>query len=277
MEKILLNDLLHIDEDSVRIKFNVYNGEEEPLERYKAAPKEINDGWFLWYNGRRYFPDIDKLAICFVSLGGDLWLLTTVKRIKNILWDVENGVGYEAEEIAAYKKYYGRIIVKYHKSSRTIVRYFDSVKDELEVVEILNSQYTGDEFPGYDNVRLSYEQLANIINRHSGGWFGALNSQKAVYLITDTSNGKLYVGSATAKNGMLWSRWSAYVANGHGGNKELIEIVNDSAKGFAYVKKNFQYTILENFNSKVDDSYILQREAWWKKVLRSKEFGYNDN
>ena len=35
--------------------------------------------------------------------------------------------------------------------------------------------------------------------------------------------------------------------------------------------------ILENFNSKVDDSYILQREAWWKKVLCSKEFGYNDN
>ena len=46
MEKILLNDLLHINEDSVRIKFNVYNGEEEPLERYKAAPEEINDKWF---------------------------------------------------------------------------------------------------------------------------------------------------------------------------------------------------------------------------------------
>ena len=76
---------------------------------------------------------------------------------------------------------------------------------------------------------------------------------------------------------MLWSRWSAYVANGHGGNKELVAIVNDVSKGFDYVKKHFQYTILENFNSKVDDSYILQREALWKKVLCSKEFGYNDN
>lgn len=279
MEKILLNDLLHIDEDLVRIKFNNYNGTDDPLDVYKVAPEQINDGWFLWYKykGRHYFPDIDKLAICLVSLGGDLWLLTTVKRIKKILPNVKDGVGYEADEIEAYKKYYGRIIVKYHRSSRTVVTFFDKVKDELEVVEILNSQYIGDEFPGYDNVRLSYDQLANVINRHSGGWFGALNNQKAVYLITDRNNGKLYVGSATADNGMLWSRWSAYIANRHGGNKELVAIVNDASKGFDYVKKNFQYTILENFNSKVDDSYILQREAWWKKVLCSKEFGYNDN
>ena len=32
MEKILLNDLLHIDEDLVRIKFNNYNGTDDPLD-----------------------------------------------------------------------------------------------------------------------------------------------------------------------------------------------------------------------------------------------------
>lgn len=277
MTKILLNDLLSISEDLVRVKLNQYNGEEDPRELYKQNPDAINNGWLLWYSNRRYFPDVGKLAICLVYLGGDSWLLTTVKRIKKILPNVKNGIGYEAEEIEQYQKYYGRVIVKYHNTNRTPVRFYEKIKNELEVVEILNSQYMGDEFPGYDNIRLSYDELANVINRHAGGWFGALNNQKAVYLITDTSNGKLYVGSATAKNGMLWSRWSDYIANGHGGNKELIEIVNDLAKGFAYVKKNFQYTILENFNSKVDDSYILQREAWWKKVLRSKEFGYNDN
>ena len=218
-----------------------------------------------------------KLAICLVYLGGNSWLLTTVKRITKILPNVKNGIGYEAEEIEQYQKYYGRVIVKYHNTNRTPVRLYEKIKNKLEVVEILNSQYMGDEFPGYDNIRLSYDELANVINRHAGGWFGALNNQKAVYLITDTSNGKLYVGSATAKNGMLWSRWSDYIANGHGGNKELIAIVNDTAKGFEYIKNNFQYTVLENFNSKVDDSYILQRESWWKKVLYSKEFGYNSN
>lgn len=277
MAKILLNDLLSINEDLVRVKLNQYNGEEDPRELYKQNPDAINNVWLLWYSNRRYFPNVGKLAICLVYIGGDSWLLTTVKRITKILPNVKNGIGYEAEEIEQYQKYYGRVIVKYHNTNRTPVRLYEKIKNKLEVVEILNSQYMGDEFPGYDNIRLSYDELSNVINRHAGGWFGALNNQKAVYLITDTSNGKLYVGSATAKNGMLWSRWSAYVANGHGGNKELVAIVNDVSKGFDYVKKNFQYTILENFNSKVDDRYILQREAWWKKVLCSKEFGYNDN
>lgn len=277
MAKILLNDLLNINEDLVRVKLNQYNGEEDPRELYKQNPDAINNVWLLWYSNRRYFPDVGKLAICLVYLGGDLWLLTTIKRITKILPNVKNGIGYEAEEIEQYQKYYGRVIVKYHNTNRTPVRFYEKIKNELEVVEILNSQYMGDEFPGYDNIRLSYDELANVINRHAGGWFGALNNQKAVYLITDTSNGKLYVGSATAKNGMLWSRWSDYIANGHGGNKELVAIVNDAAKGFEYIKNNFQYTVLENFNSKVDDSYILQRESWWKKVLYSKEFGYNSN
>lgn len=123
MEKILLNDLLHIDEDLVRIKFNNYNGTDDPLDVYKVAPEQINDVWFLWYKGRRYFRNIDKLAICLVSLGGDLWLLTTIKRIKKFLPNVKDGVGYEADEIEAYKKYYGRIIVKYHRSSRTVVTF----------------------------------------------------------------------------------------------------------------------------------------------------------
>ncbi|WP_293392287.1 GIY-YIG nuclease family protein, partial [Phascolarctobacterium sp.] len=244
---------------------------------YKQNPDAINNVWLLWYSNRRYFPNVGKLAICLVYIGGDSWLLTTVKRITKILPNVKNGIGYEAEEIEQYQKYYGRVIVKYHNTNRTPVRLYEKIKNKLEVVEILNSQYMGDEFPGYDNIRLSYDELSNVINRHAGGWFGALNNQKAVYLITDTSNGKLYVGSATAKNGMLWSRWSDYIANGHGGNKELVAIVNDTAKGFEYIKNNFQYTVLENFNSKVDDSYILSREAWWKKVFCSRKFGYNSN
>ena len=74
---------------------------------------------------------------------------------------------------------------------------------------------------------------------------------------------------------MLLSRWCNYVYTGHGGNKELISLVEE--KGFNYIKENFQYTILENYNSKVDDDYVLDREAYWKKVLLSRKFGYNKN
>lgn len=103
----------------------------------------------------------------------------------------------------------------------------------------------------------------------------ALQNQKAVYLITDRSNGKLYVGSATSDNGMLLQRWENHIDSGHGGNKELIELVNK--EGIDYIKRNFQYSVLENYNAKVDDSVILERESWWKETLQSRKFGYNAN
>ncbi|TDM02116.1 GIY-YIG nuclease family protein [Macrococcus hajekii] len=84
------------------------------------------------------------------------------------------------------------------------------------------------------------------------------------------NNGKLYVGSATSNSQMLLTRWSNYVQNGHGGNKELVALVNE--KGLDYVKKYFQYTILENYNGKVDDKIVLQRESYWKEALQSRTF-----
>ena len=279
MEKIMLNDILGFEKDeiqSVRIKFNIYNGYSDPLELYKANPDEVNIDWFLWQDKRRYFYS-GQTAICFLKIANDTWLLTTIKKIIKEL-DVDpdvGGVGYEAEEIKKYEKYFGRLVVKYHNTSRTMGRTFESVMDELEVLEILNDQFTGNDFPGYENVRLSYQQLKTVIDRQLPGWTAALQNQKAVYLITDNKTGKLYVGSATAQYGMLLQRWSNYVSDGHGGNEGLKAVVQEH--GFDYVKENFQYSILENYNARMDDNYILKRESWWKETLRSREFGYNKN
>ena len=74
---------------------------------------------------------------------------------------------------------------------------------------------------------------------------------------------------------MLLSRWKNYISNGHGGNVELIKLVEE--KGFDYIKDNFQYAILENYNGRVDDGIILERESWWKETLKTRDFGYNIN
>lgn len=74
---------------------------------------------------------------------------------------------------------------------------------------------------------------------------------------------------------MLLKRWSNYIADGHGGNVELKKIV--SAKGLDYVRKYFQYSVLENYNARMDDNYILKREKWWKDTLCTKKYGYNKN
>ena len=74
---------------------------------------------------------------------------------------------------------------------------------------------------------------------------------------------------------MLLQRWRSYADNGHGGNKRLKKIVDSD--GIDYVRSYFQYSILENYNAKVDDGVILERESWWKEILQTREFGYNDN
>lgn len=278
MNKIMLNDILNLDETEIeraKIKFNISNGHEDPLDLYKEDPDVVNVQWFLWHDKMRYF-NKNQIAVCFLRISNDVWLLTTIKRITKLL-DVPDsgGIGYEAVEIEKYKKYFGRLIVKYHNTVKSMGRKYKSVMNKLEVLEILNDYYTGDDFPGYENVRLSYSQLNNIITKQMPGWIEALRNQKAVYLITDTYTGKLYVGSATSQHGMLLQRWSDYIANGHGGNKGLKGVVN--SKGFDYVKKYFQYSILENYNAKMDDNYILKREKWWKDTLKSREFGMNEN
>lgn len=276
MAKIMLNDLLRFDAaevPNVRVKFNIYNGYDDPLDLYKTNPDEVNVTWFLWHDDRRYF-NVGQTAICLLKLRGDQWLLTTIKKITRLL-DVTDGVGYDAVEVKEYEQYFGRLVVEYHNPCRTMGRKYENVMDELEVVQILNEQYTGNEFPGYENVRLSYPLLKNIVDRQLPGWVDALRNQKAVYLITDTKTGKMYVGSATSQTGMLLQRWSSYAADGHGGNVELRELVKQ--QGLDYVKENFQYSILENYNARMDDGYILKRESWWKETLCTRTHGYNKN
>ncbi|TDM02527.1 GIY-YIG nuclease family protein [Macrococcus carouselicus] len=258
---------------NVKIKFNQSNGIENPIDLFKENPDLLNNQWLFWRTKTRYFR-VGQIAVCLVRLSYDTWLLSTVKRVVKEL-GVLNGVNYAGEELEQYSQYYGRVIIKFRKSFQSQGRFYEGLHKELVVQQILPTTFDGDDSPGYDKVKLSYQQLATIILRGKRDWIAALENQKAVYLITDTYNGKLYVGSATSNSQMLLTRWSNYVSNGHGGNKELVALVEE--KGFEYVKQYFQYTILENYNGKVDDKLVLQRESYWKEALGSRQFGYNSN
>ena len=276
MKEILLKDLLNFTDNelsSVKVRFNQYNGADNPMDLYKNNPDIVNTQWLFWNTKKRNFYE-GQIAVCLLKLSYDKWLLTTIKHITKDL-GILGGVSYEGEEIEEYKPLFGRVIVQYHKTSQSQCRYFSELQDEFVVNQILPDKFDGEDFPGYDKVRLSFSQLETIITRQKKDWVSALSNQKAVYLITDKNNGKLYVGSATSEKGMLLQRWSNYVRDGHGGNKELKELVKNF--GFDYVKKHFQYSILENYNAKVDDHIILARESWWKETLQSRTWGYNSN
>lgn len=41
-------------------------------------------------------------------------------------------------------------------------RTYESMMEELEVIEILSTAYDGDEFPGYENIRLSFHNWKRL-------------------------------------------------------------------------------------------------------------------
>lgn len=273
---IRLQDLLHFSQEDMertKIKFNQWGNGVWPLDTFVRNPEEVNTLNLFWRTTQRYF-SVGQLAINFVQMTSDTWLLTTIKEVTEEL-GVTHGQNYNGTELSYYSSYYGRLVVRYKKGTRLTALWYRNIWEELEIVQLLPEVYGGEAFPGYDNVSLSYQQLETILRIEKRDWLTALTNQKAVYLITDRHNGKHYVGSATSEYGMLLSRWSSYVDNGHGGNKELRQLVDK--EGLDYVKQHFQYTILENYNAKVDDHYILGRESWWKEALQSRQFGYNAN
>lgn len=277
-QKIILKDIIGLsDADIKNTKIRLINNYENVnvIDLFLNNPEEINTNWLFWNYSRAEFKEGQVIiGLCRMDNGDDFYLLTTIKRITKDL-NVRNGIAYEGVELAEYKKYYGRVIVKYHNTVQNMVRWADKLIKEIEVSEVLSSFYEGKSFPGYDKVCLKYNELRVIIENNKTDWVNALSNQKAVYLITDLNTGKLYVGSATSDKGMLLDRWKNYVSNGHGGNKELKEIVEK--QGFDYVKLNFQYTIIENYNAKIEDKVILERESYWKEALDSRIHGMNCN
>ena len=130
------------------------------------------------------------------------------------------------------------------------------------------------QFPGYQNVILSFDQLEEVVQNSIEYelWQTALASVYAVYLIVDTKSGKQYVGSAYGKDGLL-GRWRCYVETYHGGNKLMVDLI--SAKPEQY--KHFQFSILQLLEKTATADEVIQTESLWKKKLQTIAFGMNDN
>jgi len=167
----------------------------------------------------------------------------------------------------------GRLVIKYKKSFRQSYPFLINHIDNLELLEILRERYTTAPFPGYNNVNIKFELLKTVISQQETSWKTALSIVKGIYLISDISNGKLYVGSAYGQQA-FWNRWQEYIKNGHGGNMQLKALIDQY--GIEYTN-NFQFSILETRSMNAEDDEIIKRESFWKDILLSRQFGYNKN
>jgi len=214
--------------------------------------------------------------LSLISLGPNKWMFAGVYEVCGVqrkkrgekVW-----FEYSTRLLPGLDSLVGRAIVHFEKKFRASYLKGPSYAQKLFLTELREEKLSVGEFPGYNQTLLSYHLLKTVIRKQPPSWKAALENVSGVYLVMDNQNGKTYVGSAYGGEG-LWQRWTAYAKNGHGGNRELRDVL--SAKGAAY-KQHFQFAILEVFDLNAGKDYALKRENHWKTVLRSREFGYNGN
>ena len=117
--------------------------------------------------------------------------------------------------------------------------------------------------------------VGGVVRQGRPDWRQPLELAKGVYLITDTSTDRRYVGSAYGDVG-LWARWSSYVITGHGGNVRLRALMPYNR--LDYARAHFRFALLEHFTFRIPDQTVIGRESYWKEILRTRgPSGLNDN
>lgn len=151
----------------------------------------------------------------------------------------------------------------------------------LQVLEIADRDTVP--FPGFDRVLLGFHELKDMVEDHRyAGWRAALSEVQGIYLITDSTNGKQYVGKADGAERIL-GRWTSYARDGHGGNVALRELAFTSTDGQASSRvatdhaRHFVFSILRVFGPSTSSSEVDAAETHYKRALMTRKFGLNRN
>lgn len=97
-------------------------------------------------------------------------------------------------------------------------------------------------------------------------WRTALASVVGIDLITNTRDGRQYVGNADGMESIR-QRWNAYATNGHGGNVEL--------RGLD--PTHFRFSLLRMFAPSTPTQVIDESESHFRIALDTREHGLNRN
>ena len=272
------------DESATKVKFNMNKGdvtkpawdlllEDKPewIEMNAYKTKQANNN----LNKAKYL-----LAFAqYYPYGPNYYIFGGMYKVEIIDENIENDIGYNLTLMDDYKEYIKRLIIKLERPIGWDIynKKYESVQKSLnpEIYELAPSTKLGT-FPGYNSVKLSHKDLQRIVNNDEPSWKNALSNVKGIYVITDKSTGKLYIGSASGNAEGIWQRWSNYadIKNLTGGNKFFEELKDTDNQ---YIIDNFSYSILEIFDMRTKQEDILNRENFWKDVLKTREFGMNRN
>ena len=267
---IVLKDIWEIEnKNDYKVHFARWNGNHQPLEVWARSAEEWQ-GWQEYRPGRNDFNRPLIFALMQFYHEWDSWLFGGIYRVLARYDD-----HYDVELTKLGKSFIGRLKLGCSYRARTTRVKMERHYDSFEVLEILREPYTGKVFPGYEEIELSFQELETLVHKDRPDWKVALENVKGVYLITDTKTGRRYVGSAYGDYG-IWSRWSDYINSGHGGNEELRKLTKGGDRN--YYRAHLSFALLEHRLSNTPDNVILDREAYWKRVLFTRgKYGLNRN
>lgn len=256
--------------DEYKLHLACWNGDCHPLDKFVANPANWHD-WNEWRGPKNDWTRARVLTFMQFYPRIDTWLFggafDVIERRKD---------GYTLQPIPNYEKYVGRLLASFHRYQGMRGRAFrlEPYLNDFTVAEILPQIYSGEGFPGFERINHDFGTLEAIFRAERADWKAALENVKGIYLISDKSNGKQYIGSAYGVAG-IWARWSCYMGTGHGGNDELMTLL--ALKGQPYARKQFRFSLLEVMLKSTPDEMVLAREAHWKQALLTREHGYNKN
>lgn len=193
-----------------------------------------------------------------------------VRKVREAGWP---GFLYTLKRIPGLGHLEGRAIIDFAKSFRACYLVGKNHEDQLIVSSIREEKMSIAPFGGFNWVRVSFAELRAIVRLNHESWRAPLANVAGIYVIADTRTGRLYVGSAYGGEG-IWQRWSLYAASGHGGNRELYDLLKNKGNDYA---ENFQFSLLEICDINASQEHVIQRETHWKEVLLSRSFGLNWN
>lgn len=154
---LLLSDVWPIIELlDYKVHFARWNGHDQPLEVW-ARDRQEWQGWQEYRPGRDDFnrPYIFSLIQFYHET--DIWLFGGIFRVLARHEDC-----YEVELTDIGKGFIGRLKLRSSYRERTTRVNFEKQYPNFEVQEILREPYSGRSFPGYDDIDLSFEDLARV-------------------------------------------------------------------------------------------------------------------
>ena len=232
---------------------------------------------FINYQGEQSedrFKDVDYI-VSFIGEEGTTARMVGVYRILGLdeekMKRIANGrFFYRMEEVSGFDELNERVIIDWGKSAITWHQWLHKNDKEVVAIERKGIDWV---CPDYEEIMLSYEQLQRVFNDQISVWKNKLSASNCIYVISDSKSGNLYVGSTYNREG-IWGRWKDYASTGHGGDVELVKLLEADPE---YAKKYFTWAILQVLPLGIQDEKAISIETLWKNKLGRTACALNRN